>query len=188
MGISTRFRIVSLATLASWPSAHGATLAAKDAVSSPRPAVSHAAMPVGQSIVEKLDHPQLRFRVAEAVGEIFICGPFRVTREVHEREVAAFAEIQRDMEFLDWIKHRLGLTGKVELSDQEKASIYQQYRRLQSVVLEKSANAYSFRVRAMDRAHPVKRTSLFLVSGLFDGDGKVSVQRRDPVFYHHCAK
>jgi hypothetical protein len=185
VNISAQVRIVvSFVTVLL--AAGSSTQVARLAPTSARP-VLQAPTPAGLPI-EKLDHLQLRFRVAEAFAEIFTCGPFHVTQEELEKEVAAFPEIRRDAELADWIKHRLGLTGKVQLSDQEKRSIYWQYRRLRSIVLERSGDAYNFRVRVMDRGKYVKPISHFLVSGLVDTDGRLWVQKRDPVFYPPCAR
>jgi hypothetical protein len=189
VNISTQLRlVVSVVTvlLAARSSTQDARLAAQGAVSSVRP-VPQAPTPAGLPI-EKLDHLQQRFRVAEAFDEIFICGPYHVTLEGMKKEVAAFPEIQKDRELVDWIKNRLGLTGKIQLSDQEKRAIYWQYRQLGSIVLERSGDAYKFLVRVTDRGKHVKPMSHFLVSGVIDTGGRLSVQNRDPVFYSHCPK
>jgi hypothetical protein len=123
---------------------------------------------------EALSPTQLKYRLADAFT-IFFCDPdhFPISRgDEAERAVERFPAIAADAEKFGAILTHLGWSGRTTFPADEKLAIYREDKRLASIVLEPSGDAYSFSLRAGTEEQATA------ISGTITRAGRVNVRQR----------
>ncbi len=70
-----------------------------------------------------------------------------------------------------------GLKGPTVFTDAQKLLIYQDYKKLAAIQFELAGNQYQFQLRTKDQG-----SKGFVIKGLIDGQGNITIQERTPTF------
>ncbi len=139
-------------------------------------AVSFAVTPP----VEKIDHPELRYRILSQFGRrLFFCDPdlFPLGRSpqlVRESSLQAYPEILQDRDTFDAIAKHLGLKEGSEFSEDNKQALYQEYKKLRwGVQIESLDEKYKFTVSVKSKDGD------FRIEGTIDRQGKIEVLNKE---------
>lgn len=121
---------------------------------------------------------ELKYRLIAQFGDPFFCDPdsYPVARLVTDAEIEQrFQQIQADISVYQAILARLGLSGQATLSLDQKRAVYDEFKKLNSIELQPSGDAYQFRLRV-----PADTRSGFAIEGLITSTGSISVTSRQP--------
>lgn len=121
---------------------------------------------------------ELKYRLLAEFPDFFFCDPdmYPVPRD-DELDLARqrFSELQANREEFAAILAHNDLAGLSTFSDDQKLLIYREHKRLAAVRFELATAGYQFQLQLAR----VEGTGE-LVAGLIDGQGTISVQKRDP--------
>lgn len=126
---------------------------------------------------EKLEAPELRYRVLQQFKNVFFCDPdeFPVglsPAPARQRGLQLFPKIEADQEAFQAITNHLGFKDSV-LSDEQRLLVYGEFKKLRGAVhLERSDDQYRFSVGLKEKTGDVS------VEGLLAQDGTVTVLKR----------
>jgi hypothetical protein len=143
------------------------------------PATPLATLPSGSTPSD------LKYKLLEQFPNLFYCDPdsYPVARD-DEAELARqrFPELQANQEEFQAILEHNGLTGLADFSAEQKLRIYQEHKRLAAILFEPAGEGYRFRLQIVESegAAPGMMGQGFVVSGLIDADGSITVQERQP--------
>lgn len=131
--------------------------------------------------LEKVTAPELRYRIIDHFGHLWFCDPdsYPIARPLREQEMAlrAFPTIREEGETFRAIATHLGLKAENAVSNEQKVSIYREYKRLRwGIHLEGAAAKYNFRIAVREPEGG------FRVEGVIDSDGHVTVLKKEPAF------
>jgi len=124
-----------------------------------------------------LSETQLKYRLIDALGEVFFCDPdfYPIAREDEANlAVERFSEIQADLEEFHAILARLGLTGQAIFSTDDKLAIYREHKRLAAILLEPAGASFRFSMRA------IESEVITALEGEIDRFGAIRVTTRTP--------
>jgi hypothetical protein len=129
------------------------------------------------SLAGGLSPTELKYRLLEEYPNFFFCDPdiYPVARDDSNLAMERFPEIQADAEEFQTILAHNGLTGLASFTDDQKALIYREHKKLTAITLELTGVRYHFQLTTNDGG----RQGL-LVSGWIDGQGIIEVQDRTP--------
>jgi len=134
------------------------------------------------AVQKKLDAPELRYRILARFKEAFFCDPdaypIGLSPDlVRKRGLEVFLQIEKDQETFRAIAHHLGLSETARLSDEQKLSVYKEFKKLRGAVhLESSGNQYKFTVGLKERTGDIS------VHGLVAQNGAITVLKRENTF------
>ena len=124
---------------------------------------------------------ELKYAVLDQFPNFFFCDPdYYPVARANEADLARqrFPELQADPEEFQAILKHTGLGGLAAFTDEQKLLIYREHKKLAVLHLEPSGdNTYSFQLQIKESD---KRG--FLVKGVVDSGGAVTVQERQPSF------
>jgi hypothetical protein len=115
--------------------------------------------------------PGLRYRLIDYFGPVSFCdpdcvGPCNLERERQHAE-EAFPQIRKDAEAFEAITQHLKFGRLSEFSDEQKLSIYREYKKvLCAVSLEPEMEKHRFKIAT---------TNGFIVEGRIDPQGKITL-------------
>ncbi len=138
---------------------------------------------------EKITAPELRYRLLEYFGPLWYCDPdaYPVGRPMAEREGAlqAFPNIQNDRETFAAIAKRLGLGKITEFSDEQKLSVYREYKKLRwAIRFEPQGEKYKFAIGVpQNPSTKARTTSGFRVNGVIDSQGQITILTKEPAIF-----
>ena len=120
---------------------------------------------------------ELKYRVLTEFPDLFFCDPdYYPIARADETDLARqrFLEQQANPEEFTTILAHNNLTGVTTFSDDQKLLIYREHKKLAAVFFDVTAAGYQFRIQ-------VARTegNGELVSGVIDGQGAITVQKRE---------
>ncbi len=124
-----------------------------------------------------LSETQLKYRLIDALGEVFFCDPdfYPIARDDEAKlAVERFGEIQADSEEFHTILARLGLTGQAVFSMDDKLAIYREHKRLAAILFEPAGAAFRFSMRA------IEAEEITALEGEIDRLGAIRVTSRTP--------
>jgi hypothetical protein len=141
------------------------------------PACAESACEIGKAVIrEHVAAPRLRYRLVDRFGPVYFCDPECIgpcllnLEKKHAQE--AFSSIRKDAETFEAIAERLKLAGISEFSDDQRLSIYREYKTLVcSISLEAEGKKHRFRIRSANG---------FSVEGLINTQAEISVLERAP--------
>jgi hypothetical protein len=130
------------------------------------------------SIPGGLGPTELKYRLLAQFPDFFFCDPdlYPVAR-ADELDLARqrFPQIQADTQVFQAILAHNNLTGLTTFTDEQKMLIYRQYKELAAIQLELSGAGYQFHLQVAKA-----KGSGELVTGVIDGQGKITVQQQTP--------
>ena len=130
------------------------------------------ALPSGASPTE------LKYKVLEQYPDLFFCDPdFYPVARYDELSLALdrFPELQANLEEFQAILSHNGLTGLSTFTDGQKLLIYREHKRLAAIHFQLSGDQYQFQLQIAE-----SEGQGFVVTGLIDGSGNITVQERKP--------
>ncbi len=130
--------------------------------------------PSGVSLTE------LKYRVLDQFPNLFFCDPdYYPVARADEADLARqrFPELQANPEEFQAILKHASLSGLAAFTDEQKLLIYREHKRLAAIQFEPSGDKYSFQLQIKEND---KRG--FLVKGVIDSGGSITVQERQPSF------
>lgn len=135
--------------------------------------------PTPASIAGNLLNPsQLRYRLLAAYPNFFYCDPDYypvATADEMGLALSRLDGIQADAEAYEAILQHLGLTGVTGFSDEQVLQIYQEYKRLNAIAMERSGDRYFFQLRTKE-----SESEGYTVSGHISQTGEITVDREEP--------
>jgi len=123
---------------------------------------------------------ELKYQVLAAYPNLFFCDPdfYPVARD-DEADLARlrFPELQANAEEFQAILAHTGLSGLAAFTDEQQLLIYREHKRLAAIQFELAGDQYQFQLQIED--NPGEG---FTVTGLIDGQGTITVQKREASF------
>ena len=119
---------------------------------------------------------QLKFKVLDTVGTPLYCDPdyYPVAREEQAGADAYYPQIKADAAlYAAIVEHEHLPSG--DLSESQKVTLYQAFKRLRSLLLTKQDDSYAFQVRVQAASSSVEQ-----LTGLVRVDGVVTITARMP--------
>lgn len=125
-----------------------------------------------------LSPTELKYRLLDQFPDFFFCDPdmYPIAR-ADELDLARqrFPQLQADTQVFQAILAHNDLVGQTVFTDAQKLLIYRQYKKLSAIQLELTGAAYQFQLQVAKN-----KGSGELITGLIDGQGKITVQKRTP--------
>ncbi len=125
-----------------------------------------------------LSPTELKYRLLAQFPNLFFCDPdlYPVARaDLTQVARERFPELQSNPEEFQAILAHNGLAGLTSFTDDQKLLIYQEHKKLASILFEASGDVYQFQLRISQGG-----TQGFVIKGAIDGHGSISVQDREP--------
>ena len=123
---------------------------------------------------------ELKYRVLAKFPDLFFCDPdYYPVGHGDELDLARerFAELRANSEEFNAILAHNGLAGLSTFSDDEKLLIYREHKKLAAIPFELAAKGYQFQLQVAKTEGDGE-----LVSGFIDGQGRITVEGREPSF------
>ena len=121
---------------------------------------------------------ELKYRLLEQFPDLFFCDPdyYPVARD-DELDLALqrFPELQGDQAEFQAILNHNGLAGLTTFTDEQKLLIYREHKTLAAIPFELVKDGYRFQMQLAEN-----EGEGFVVTGLIDGRGSITVQDRQP--------
>ncbi len=120
----------------------------------------------------------LKYRLLEQYPDFFYCDPdYYPVARANETDLAVqrFPQIQGNPEEFQAILGHLGLGGGTAFTDQQKLAIYREHKRLAALLFTLAGSSYEFQFQVKESSGQG-----FIIKGLIDGAGTVTVQSRQP--------
>jgi hypothetical protein len=155
--------------------------------SAPKPPMRPLPSP-GPHPVAPLDHPDVRYRILQHLGDIYVCYRSPWSLADNQRQIDAFPKIRNDSKTFSFIVERLRLETTAVFSDEQKVSVYGEYEKLAVIILSAFGNEYRFRAYAIDRKRPIKGADVFLVDGRVDARGQLTIIAKQPTWDVPCPR
>lgn len=157
--------------------------------SAPTPLVSHvpgnpnktpAAHPplVTRETTTAMSPTELKYRVIKRFPNPFACDldEYPVARaDAADLVKSRFRELQTNSEEFQAILRHTGLSDSTTFSDAQMLHIDREYKKLQAISFEPAGNGYQFQLYIRE-----SKQEGFLIKGVIDNDGTVTVQAREP--------
>jgi len=185
-GIATPAPTASVATATNGPiviTAVSSTVVAITALpddSTPQPfPTAEPATPI-PTLSSGISPTELKYKVLDQFPNIFFCDPdYYPVARADEADLARqkFPELQANQEEFQAILNHNNLSGVTTFTDDQKLLIYREHKKLAAVQFALSGNAYQFQLQIADN-----KSQGFIIKGLIDNQGAITVQKRDPSF------
>ncbi len=123
---------------------------------------------------------ELKYRVLEKVPDLFFCDPdYYPIARAEESDLARqrFPELQANTEEFDTILAHNDLSEVQDFTDEQKLLIYREHKKLAAIQFERTDRGYQFLMTSAKEEGEGEQ-----VSGLVDGQGKVSIEKREQAF------
>lgn len=136
------------------------------------PATPIPTLPSGASPTE------LKYKLLEQYPNLFFCDPdfYPVARDDElSLALAAFPALQANPEEFQAILSHNGLTGLTTFTDGQKLLIYREHKKLAAIHFQLSGDQYQFQLQVAE-----SKGQGFVVTGLINGSGNITVQERKP--------
>ena len=120
---------------------------------------------------------ELEYRVLEEFPDFFFCDPdFYPVARVDEMMLALerFPEIQADQDEFQAILSHLDLNGTTTFTDEEKLTIYRDYKKLNAIQIELVDDAFQFQIQTGQEGLQGS-----LITGRVDAGGSIEILQRD---------
>ncbi len=127
-----------------------------------------------------LSPAQLKYRLLDQFPNFFFCDPdYYPVARADEGQLALqrFPMVQADQQAFQAILAHLGLSGVTSFTDEQKQSIYQEYKRLNALHLQLAGDKYQFQITVASQGQQGSS-----IQGTIDGAGQITVQQKTPVF------
>lgn len=144
----------------------------------PTRAVTPTMAPIPSS---KFSPTEIKYRLIAQFGEPFFCDPdfYPVGREVTDQELdQRFEAIRKNPELFEAIARNKNLSGMVSFTQSQKQIVYNESKKLNSILLEPSGNQYRFSLRTGTES----KGSGLAIEGAVDGNGTITVTKRQTAF------
>ena len=144
--------------------------------SSPSPTPTANAEPLQLASIS-----ELKYLLIDRYGDIVVPEPVGVPEEVRLQQAkGALSTMRADSEAFQLILDRLGLIDQPEYGDSELLDIFDQFRTLNAVGLERTGNEYEFSLVVIEDGFPVR------VEGRISAGGAVAETGRNPAILPIC--
>src|SRR5262249_32715823 len=132
----------------------------------------------------RLSLGELKYRLLEKYPDFFFCDSdkypvYRIKLE-QERAIARFPEIQRDTETYQAILKHTKLEGLADLSNNQKLTVYREFKKLDALIVEPSGEVYRFRLRVPSRMLTDYYYNGLIIEGTITETGEITVSKREP--------
>ncbi|MSQ47779.1 MAG: hypothetical protein EXR78_05215 [Deltaproteobacteria bacterium] len=131
-----------------------------------------------ERIAPAMSPTELKYRALDLFPNPFACDPdeYPVARaDAADLAKIRFRELQANSEEFQVILRHTGLSGSTTFSDAQIRLIDREYQKLQAISLESAGNRYQFQLQISE-----SKQEDFLIKGIVDNDGIVTVQEREP--------
>lgn len=132
--------------------------------------------------IEPLEHPQIRYRLLDRFG-VFLCpddsGPAHNSLERRQRILETFPEIEKDQSTFRLILQHLKLEGLTEFTNEQKITVYHEYKKLANIRLDLLVRKFEFSLHSSDKGTQ-KHAMGFTATGLIDSTGEITVLKKQP--------
>ena len=121
---------------------------------------------------------ELKYRLLAQFPDLFFCDPdFYPVARADETDLARqhFPELQANPEEFTTILAHNQLAAKSSFTDEQKLLIYREHKKLAAVLFELTGNSYQFQFQVAQSKGQGE-----LITGAIDGQGKISVKKRQP--------
>lgn len=123
---------------------------------------------------------ELKYQLLAQFPNLFFCDPdyYPVARnDEAEQARQRFPELQANAEEFQAILNHTGLSGLTTFTDEQKLLIYREHKKLAAVQFELAGDQYRFQMQIEE--NPGQG---FILTGLIDILGSITVQQREPSF------
>ena len=121
---------------------------------------------------------ELKYRLLAQFPDLFFCDPdFYPVARADETDLARqhFPELQGNPEEFNAILAHNNLDVLPTYTDEQKLLIYREHKKLASVLFELAGSSYRFQLQAAQTKGQGE-----LITGAIDGQGKITIQQRQP--------
>jgi Hint domain len=132
------------------------------------------------SLSSGLSPSELKYRLLAQFPNLFFCDPdYYPVARADEGDLALqhFPELQSNTEEFRAILNHNGLSGIASFTDAQKLLVYREHKKLAAIQFVQRGDEYQFQLKIADN-----NRQGFIIKGLIDGQGTVSVQERQPSF------
>jgi Hint domain-containing protein len=132
--------------------------------------------------IEVISFPDLRYRLMERFGPLFLCGE-PVPNPGRERRAAirGFPDIVKETAAFQAMARHLGFDKVAEFSDDQKILLYSEYEKLlRAMKLDSQGDSVRFEVRVLKASPKPVWINGFRITGLVDTRGAVTISDRMP--------
>ncbi len=150
--------------------------------STPVPSATATTRPQPTSAIP-LTETELRYVLFARFGETFYCDPdFYPVARRDELELALekFPDIQKETEKFEAMLKHLNLDSISTFSDEQKLTIYREYKRLNSILLESDGGQYKFSLRISENENQEGKGTA--IEGSISTSGAIKVTKEEPAF------
>ena len=131
-----------------------------------------------ERIAPTMSPTELKYRVLELFPNPFACDPdeYPVARaNAADLAKTRFHELQANPEEFQAILRHTGISGSSTFSDAQILLIDHEHKKLRAISFEPAGNNYQFQLQLRE-----SKQEGFLIKGVVDNDGAVTVQEREP--------
>ncbi|MEK7312681.1 MAG: Hint domain-containing protein [Chloroflexota bacterium] len=125
-----------------------------------------------------LSPTELKYQVLAQFPNLFFCDPdYYPVARADEADLARqrFPELQANIEELNAILAHNSLSGATNFTDEQKLIVYREHKKLNAILFNLSGDGYEFQLQISDN-----QQEGFLVQGLIDSAGRITVQQKTP--------
>ncbi|MCX9010655.1 MAG: PEGA domain-containing protein [Candidatus Methanoperedens sp.] len=124
---------------------------------------------------------ELKYRLLENFSNFFYCDPDLYPIEIpgaeEKRALEQFPDIQKNPEEFQTILRHTDLESITDFSTEQKLLIYREHKKLNSVSLDPSGEAYKFRLSISESGTPW--SGFFNIEGIIDNNGTITILRKE---------
>jgi hypothetical protein len=133
-----------------------------------------------------LTEVELRYELIDELGSPVFCDPdqFPVGRDPMTSMRERWAEIMSDPATFSGIATRLGLDPRAALGDDERLRVYEEWKILRTIALQRLGTGYEFDHQAIDAGLPEAQARH--VAGSIGLDGSIRLRVDEPVLIGGC--
>jgi hypothetical protein len=127
-----------------------------------------------------LSPTELKYKVLAQFPDFFFCDPdFYPIAHDDETSLALqrFPELETNQEEFQAILNHNGLSGSTTFTDDQKLTIYREYKKLNAIYFELVGDQYQFQIQTGSEGQQGD-----VVKGTIDGNGTIDVQEHTPGF------
>ena len=128
----------------------------------------------------RLSLTALKYKLLEVYRDFFFCDPdfYPVARDDEEAlALQRFPDIQKNAEVYQTILAHTSLDRVANLSNQQKLTVYRDYKRLNAVLLEPAGDEYKFNLRIGEKSGGIEG---FAIEGRITQRGAITETKRQP--------
>jgi Hint domain-containing protein/putative VirB-like lipoprotein len=127
-----------------------------------------------------LSPTELKYKVLDQFPDFFFCDPDFYPIAHDDETILAqqrFSELQANQEEFQAILSHNGLSGSATYTDDQKLTIYREYKKLNAIYFELANDKYQFQIQTGSEGQKGS-----FITGTIDGNGSIEIQKQEQGF------